>query len=311
MALEHVPATAQADHPLVGSFLAAFESDDAGIHRESISGLTNPHWWKQKVSRWRGAATDAEPIGDHEVWLCAGGLRADGDSKDFYAAFMEGIKHGGPERYLPTDADRLVQKVEAKVARREAWLQQVKLSAMVALHQTNKSGLPQTIHVPAPAPAEVSVPLLHMTFEFDRIASDEDELVELMLVVQIADHTRPMLATAALDAVRSVVEPVAEAWRVLPGKGSDQIWSALVPPEVLQHAGAAHDDGLLPEHVTATELTLGVRAHYTHKDGIVGAAIEGDAVRGLCGQWFVPTSAPDDLPVCPTCKVMYEGMPRP
>src|SRR5699024_7968462 len=52
------PTVGKADHPLVRSFSAAFESGGSGVRRESISGLTEPYWWKQKVSRWRGAATD-------------------------------------------------------------------------------------------------------------------------------------------------------------------------------------------------------------------------------------------------------------
>lgn len=79
--LRNLPTTALAAHPLVRGFYSAFEGDGSDIQRESNSGLSSPHWWKQKTSRWRGAATDAECVGQSEVWLCAGGIRIQGDIK--------------------------------------------------------------------------------------------------------------------------------------------------------------------------------------------------------------------------------------
>ena len=91
LALECVPTTSLAAHPLIAGFHAAFEGNDPGLQRETISGLSDPYWLKQKTSRWRGAATDADVVGEGEVWLCAGGLRASGDARDFYARFMQGL----------------------------------------------------------------------------------------------------------------------------------------------------------------------------------------------------------------------------
>ncbi|MCF2570834.1 hypothetical protein [Brevibacterium sp. UCMA 11754] len=62
--LESLPSVGMADHPLVRSFKASFAFAGAEVRRESISGLTEPHWWKQKVSRWRGAATDTNMVGE-------------------------------------------------------------------------------------------------------------------------------------------------------------------------------------------------------------------------------------------------------
>ena len=76
-----LPSPAMADHPLVRSFSAQFAANDGEVRRESISGLNDTHWWKVKTGRWRGAATDSLLVADDdEVWLCAGGMRAQGEN---------------------------------------------------------------------------------------------------------------------------------------------------------------------------------------------------------------------------------------
>lgn len=307
-ALDEVPTTALAAHPLVDSFRSAFESNEPSVLRESISGLTNPHWWKQKTSRWRGAATDAAMIGVDEAWPCAGGLRAGKEARDFYVSFTTSIKQHGPDKYLPADEDRRVQAVEEKLARREAWMTQMRLATLICLAEADTSGERRSLHVPLPGPASVDKALIHVRFELERIRDDDEELVELFVTVEVEDHTVPNLVQSAIHAVRSVVEPVEDAWRVLPGPGTSEIWAALVAPETLTAAHGAVDTGELPEELAESALLLGIHAHYAPKGHIVDATVEGDPVRGLCGQWFVPTTNPDTLPLCPTCKEKHAAL---
>ncbi len=49
-------------------------------------------------------------------------------------------------------------------------------------------------------------------------------------------------------------------------------------------------------------------AHYVKKDKITESAITGKAVRAICGKKWVPTRKPDDFPVCPDCKRIYEQL---
>lgn len=308
--LSGLPTTALVAHPLISSFYAAFEVDDPAIKRESISGLANPHWWKQKASRWRGAATDASAVGSDEVWLCAGGIRADGDGRDFYASFMRVVQSQGPSSRLPAEEDRRLQVVEEKAARYESWLQQVRLSTLICLNECATSSGPRLLHVPHPAPKQPADPLAHMTFQLERVDESDGALIELMLTFEIADRSAPNLAAAALSAARAVVEPVADAWRPLPGPADTEIWSALVASETLEVAAEATASGVLRVEQQQSTLRLGVQAHYTAKDHIVGATVAGDAVRGLCGIWFVPTADPEAVPMCPACKIAHDGMPE-
>lgn len=308
LVLEEAPTTACASHPLVAGFRASFESDSAGIRRESISGLSDPHWWKQKVSRWRGAATDAEVVGVGEAWLCAGGLRAAGESRDFYKSFMKGIETAGAERYLPALEDRRVQRVEQKLARVDAWTEQLRVSVLVCISEASEARESVLLHVPAPSPEPVAEVLAHLSFEVHREVGEGEELVELFMQVSDQDHARPSLVQLLIDTAQSVVEPVVDAWRVLPGVGTSQIWLTLISVETLRNAREVRSSGAVPVRLRESRLRLGVQAHYTQKDGIVSATVEGDAVRGLCGRWFVPTSNPDSLPVCPSCKDEYSRL---
>lgn len=105
-----------------------------------------------------------------------------------------------------------------------------------------------------------------------------------------------------------MIEPVSDAWRVLPGAGRSEIWSVLVAPNVLVAAHRAAETGEISEELVDSTLVLGVLAHYTPKGKIVDATVEGNPVRGLCGQWFVPTTNPEVLPICPTCTEKHGAL---
>ena len=43
-------------------------------------------------------------------------------------------------------------------------------------------------------------------------------------------------------------------------------------------------------------------SHYVRKDHIMRSAVEGGAVRALCGKKWIPNRDPEKFPVCPECK---------
>lgn len=51
-------------------------------------------------------------------------------------------------------------------------------------------------------------------------------------------------------------------------------------------------------------------AHYAPKDKVTKALIEGTPVVALCGKVWVPTKNPDNYPVCPECKEIWESLPK-
>ncbi|CAM3262441.1 DUF3039 domain-containing protein [Nocardioides dubius] len=51
-------------------------------------------------------------------------------------------------------------------------------------------------------------------------------------------------------------------------------------------------------------------SHYAPKDKVTEAMIMGTPVTALCGKVWVPTRAPEKFPVCPTCKEIWESLPK-
>ena len=49
-------------------------------------------------------------------------------------------------------------------------------------------------------------------------------------------------------------------------------------------------------------------SHYVKKDKILSSAISGKAVIALCGKKWTPGRDPEEFPVCPTCKEIYEKL---
>ncbi len=49
-------------------------------------------------------------------------------------------------------------------------------------------------------------------------------------------------------------------------------------------------------------------AHYVRKTKITESAVTGQAVTAICGKKWVPTRKPDDFPVCPDCKKIYDQL---
>ena len=49
-------------------------------------------------------------------------------------------------------------------------------------------------------------------------------------------------------------------------------------------------------------------AHYVDKTEMTKSAVTGTPVRALCGKKWVPNRNPENFPVCPECKKIYEEL---
>ncbi|MDR6938553.1 DUF3039 domain-containing protein [Arcanobacterium hippocoleae] len=49
-------------------------------------------------------------------------------------------------------------------------------------------------------------------------------------------------------------------------------------------------------------------AHYVREDRIMKSMVEGGPVVALCGKVWVPVRNPDNYPLCPTCKEIYQHL---
>ena len=51
-------------------------------------------------------------------------------------------------------------------------------------------------------------------------------------------------------------------------------------------------------------------SHYVQKEKILKSALSGKPVIALCGKVWTPGRDPQNFPVCPTCKEIYEGLKK-
>ncbi len=51
-------------------------------------------------------------------------------------------------------------------------------------------------------------------------------------------------------------------------------------------------------------------SHFVPKKTLTEAIVTGTPVRALCGKVWVPSRDPQKYPVCPTCKEIWEKLPK-
>ncbi|WP_183164545.1 DUF3039 domain-containing protein [Arthrobacter oryzae] len=307
--LRNMPRLNALDHPLVRHFDASFALDQRSESRESISGLSAPHWWKQKTSRWRGAATDHSAVGPSTVWLCAAGVRRQGDTDDFYAAFMRDVTRSGPQPWLPTDEDLLAGKVDDKILALDAWKLQIHCSALALLAEALQSpGETYTVEFPAPSRGSLKAPIGQLSMGIESVDVDGTELGEVFLVASILNRKQIKAVDVAVQIARAALQSNAEVWHSTTYTGESYAFSALIDPIARAHSEELARSGTLPAESVPGGLRIGLHAHYARKHGLVDAQVEGSSVLSLCGYWFVPTADHMDLETCGECSQRHDQM---
>lgn len=51
-------------------------------------------------------------------------------------------------------------------------------------------------------------------------------------------------------------------------------------------------------------------AHYVNKEDIIRSSMTGQPVFALCGKKWTPCKNPENYPVCPECKEVWESMKK-
>lgn len=305
--LERLPELNRLDHPIVRHFDEAF-AGDVDV-RESITGLKDPHWWKQKTNRWRGAATDHAVVDAGSVWLCAAGLRAGGErTKDFYARFVDRIQRVGAASVLPTDADRVVSRTSGKLNAISAWSLQVQVTVLTLLHAAkNHNAGGASVTIPAPSRSGDGAASVEVSLDLAIEEVDGDEMVECLLTVTALGHENGRWAEEVAFKARGILNPDAALWRLSVTGDTSITHSAMLDDAVFSLAS----DVAAGEPLTAAAsqgLRLGTVAHYSPREQLTDATVDGVAVPALCGYWFVPMRDHEGLEVCPTCAAAHASL---
>ncbi|WP_237584012.1 DUF3039 domain-containing protein [Clavibacter phaseoli] len=302
-------------HPIISSFSSAFAAEGSEVARESVSGLKNPHWWKQKSTRWRGAATDHSLVGTDQVWLCGAGIRAAGEDRDFYSSFMQTITRSGPEAFLPNAEDKLLQKIDKQVSSLDGW--KVSLhGAILVLLSTCVDALAHgydacagPVDIPSSDPERPDDVVARVELSISRETVGDEDLIEAFLTVAVVDRADVLEADLASQLARAALQPHAEEWRQTPYVGDSFAYSALIDQSTLSKANTLRSTGVLSPDESPDGLLLGVHAHYATESRLVDAQVEGAAVRALCGYWFVPTADHTGLETCAKCVDRHAALP--
>lgn len=315
--LRTLPRLNALSHPLLRHFSSYFGSDYDPSKLESISGLSDPHWWKQKTQQWRGAATDHSKVTSDSVWLCAAGIRRDGDISDFYKSFTRRVKNSGVDSYLPTDADDLLLELDDKATSFDAWVLQIHCSTLALLAESRRRvGETVTMQFPRPSrhsenkPSSRSAnePIGEISLSITRIYEDGAELDEVFLVAKILNQAEVTSVDLAGQFARAAVQSDTQEWASTVFVEDSFAFSALVDPRAIEQAEHLETEHELPSDFQPTGLRIGLRSHYTQKNGIVNARVDGSAVESLCGYWFVPIKDHEHLEKCPRCVEQHQSL---
>lgn len=278
------------DHKIIRKAADEFLDLSADKQRESISGLTDPPFWKVKIDRWRGAVyvdSDGQP------WLVAAGRRYEGEGRDFYKRFMADVAKSKGS-ILPSTADRnhlKCQLAEERLVARE------RSTHALALDLTRQA---------RDAADGMAIGRL-MSSDGARV------MAEVTVVYAAADDESPHELLVELD-VRDWADFALLEWdeQVLLGAicSREGRWGSTFTSTRLHSIGVPTDDEL--DAICAGALSArepgafapGEVAHVVHRKRLTENTIVGEPVRGICGRWFVPRQDYEGLPECPTCQAL-------
>jgi hypothetical protein len=271
---------------------------DADVKRESISGLTDPMWWKAKIgARWRGAVYVDD---GGQAWLCAAGYRREGEGSDFYKRFMATIAANGPAQYLPAQEDFDLLDAELKEMRFAAWESEVQSLAVTWAIECRESGLASyTLNGPSGGPlAEVN-----LAFDEATVDGEGEGLADLYVEFACLDWSAVELLEWAESVVLTCIDDREQDWQVSHIKDGRAYSLTLTSSEVDRLF-----DRMAEPHVPGV-CVPGHTAHYAHTARLVQSTIEGEAVKALCGKWFVPRQDHESLEPCAKCEVIIRSLP--
>jgi len=268
---------------------------DVDKKRESISGLSDPFFWKVKTERWRGAVyVDA----NSQAWLVAAGLRYEREpSKDFYQRFMTSAR-ADVKAFLPSADDRalLLREVnENRILARESAIEEWALSRVREARDA-ANGLSDGELTFADRDGRVRT-LAKVTF---LLAPPEvpGEPYELLIELEIVDWEHQRIWEWDEQVILAAISSCEGSWGTTV-RATRMHSIDIVSEEEL--------DALCHGDRSATRqgrMSPGAVTHTVHRKRLTESVIEGQAVKAVCGKWFVPRQDHTNLPMCQTCVTL-------
>ena len=254
-------------------------------------------WWKAKTQRWRGAVYE-EPGG--QAWLCAAGYRYEGEVSDFYRQFTAHVLADGPEGYLPTDEDRRLldrENAEREFVEWESGLQDV--IQRLCFEAQGAGMVTQTL------PGPDGLPLAEVSIAYSAVEVDdaEESLVDVYFEFSCLNWAAPELLEWAENVMLLAIDPNEQVWQPTHIRDGRAYSLVLTEDEATPLFQAMESGSRRPG-----EGVMGEHAHWTHRERLTESTVNGEAVKGLCGVWFVPRQDHEGRPRCPRCDMVHRGL---
>lgn len=246
-----------------------------------------------KQSQWRGGIWDDPATGVR--WLVVAGLAKGGhqDRDDFYKHVEREDRAGSTEQWLPHAEDIRLLKQETAARLRTQWELETQKLLLETLRLIGAGGS-RRISIDHPVPNQGKFAVVDLT-----VAPVRDEGYEAdEMVVEIIPESRYAGSNLLWEMTTRILislEPPEQGWDrdrdTYINIGEPGAWSNRARDlETLESTGelAVSEPGSI--------------SHYTHRAHLAGKTINGEAVRALCGPFFVPRQDHESLPLCPTCE---------
>jgi hypothetical protein len=289
-------------HPVIVKAVESFGADSANDNFVGpIASASNLRLLEIKQSQWRGGVWQDPDSG--VCWLVVAGLAKGGheDRNDFYQRIQRENAADGPRLWPPTEEDIRLLKQETAARLRTEWELQVQRAVLEALRAVQAGGS-HRIDIDHPLPEQGRLARIDLTMTAVR----EDGYEADEVVVEVTPERRyagSNLLWQLTVRVLISIEPPEQRWDRYADSysniGEPGAWTKRI------------DD--LSALVKRGDLAVsepGTTCHYTHRDHLAGKTINGEAVRALCGVYFVPTQDHQTMPRCPVCEKRIEELPQ-
>ena len=234
-------------------------------------------------------------------WIVAVGLAKGNhaDADDFYEILRRRLTNGGHADVLPTELDNKLLKREAAAAVYQCWQLSIQGLAADLLDEAVRTGNASGL---APHPTGRQ-PLVRVQVTWTAVVTPSEKYEDL--VVELLDRRQPGsgFEWQIVQRVLISLAPPVQGWDI-----AGDTYSNLLEPGHAVSQGAR-----LRRAVQAGELIFpepGRVSHYTHERHIAEAAVNGSALRALCGVFFVPSQDPDSFDTCPYCEIVRRQLPQ-
>lgn len=298
---DHLHPLSELPHPIIAKASKAFGEDSAKDNFVGpITSATQLRLLEIKQSQWRGGVWQDNDSG--VCWLVVAGLAKGGhkDRDDFYKRIEREDMSGNLTRWRPTAEDIRLLKRETAAQLRTTWEFNIQRQIRDLLNEIQAGGS-RKFSIQHP----VANQDLMAQLELDIVPVREDGYEADEVLLEITPHNRfagTNLMWQLTTRVLTTISPPESGW-----DRTGDTYSNI--GDVGEWAKRVGELDQLIDSQLLSESEPGSVSHYAHRKHLAKSTVNGNAVRALCGTFFVPTQDHSILSACPACEERWSELP--